>query len=1147
MSPLFLYFWLPLACVTTAEPQSGTHNDTTPGTEEDVGSGTGDTPTECTGPDGEPLPWTYADADGDGFGASDSGACDDEPGRAENAADCDDTDPERAPDASELCDGIDNDCDGVADEDLLTTYYADQDGDGAGDGAAATAACALTEGYVTNAEDCDDEQPSRAPGQAESCDGLDNDCDGSIDEGVLNSFYADADHDGYGADDRLALACVAPDGTTPAGGDCDDNNPEVRPGANETCGAGDENCDGLTDVAATDAVIAYVDLDGDGFGDPDGPWSGCTLPLGYVSDGSDCDDAESEVFPEADERCDGIDNNCDGVIDTDAIDVLDWYADLDSDGFGAGSPERACELPPGLDTAVGGDCDDTDAAVSPGADELCGDGDEDCDGTVDEDDAVNAELWYDDLDGDGGGDASRVSVSCAAGASQVFDASDCDDSNAGIYAGADEVCDGVDNNCDRVIDEDRATDAETWYTDADADGYGDDGVLILACSAPAGTVARAGDCDDGDSQSWPGAPELCDGADQDCDGETDEADAVDAGSWYPDVDGDGYGAPGTPTTACTAPAGTASTDDDCDDTASDTHPAARESCDDTDNNCDGGVDNAAYDQGTWYQDRDGDGYGNSAASLTQCDAPSGYVSNGADCDDRSATIHPGATESCDTVDQDCDGAVADADSLDATLYYADSDRDGYGDPDDVMSSCATSIAFRVTDNTDCHDTVATAYPRSHGTEVPFDGVDQDCDGQDVCRDFNCDGRPDIVFVNNEDRGYIVDSYLYYGTALGYSWRVRDEYEGEGARKALAEDIDGDGYLDLVIAGYQSAGSFEADSYVYWGTASGPDPAGPLRLSWHGVTDVCVADFDDDGTKDIVLVSTVDDDGPAASSALYLGSDSWSTPVELDVTAATVCVTGTVSEGTGTDLVLGSSTDAPENDYALSALDLDESGVVDSAAASDLQVADLVLIDTDTPAGLFVAIANDAPSRFYPDADLTGSPITFEDTSYSTDVLVDDLDGDGGLDVVFTGTSGSASIYYSSGRGFSGAAGTAETLTVSESGSVAAGDVDLDGDVDLVFANYEMYGIEAINSSLCRQGPSGFTDSFCRGLATEGAVGVAIGDLDGDGYPEIVFSNHYDGRNTAIDSIIYWGSTTFTTSTELPTLAATGAPLLVGAW
>ena len=200
------------------------------------------------------------------------------------------------------------------------------------------------------------------------------------------------------------------------------------------------------------------------------------------------------------------------------------------------------KAPEGLDTgealedrdgdglaAEEGDCDDSNPAIFPGADEHCNALDDDCDGEVDEDDAVDASTWYADGDGDGHGDPGVEEVACYQPEGFVSEAGDCDDGEPLAWTGAEEVCDEVDNDCDGTVDSDDALDAPTWYADTDEDGYGDPTSTTTACDQPEGYVLNDGDCDDGEGGVHPGAAEVpYDGVDQDCSGE----DLV-------DVDGDG--------------------------------------------------------------------------------------------------------------------------------------------------------------------------------------------------------------------------------------------------------------------------------------------------------------------------------------------------------------------------------------------------------------------------------------------------------------------------------------------------------------------------------------------------------------------------------------------------------------------------------
>jgi len=157
---------------------------------------------------------TTNDNDGDGHDSVESGG-----------DDCNDDDASVNPDASESCDGVDNDCDGEVDEGVSTTYYADADNDGFGDPDVAMDACEALAGYVPNPDDCNDADSTIHPDAEELCDGLDNDCDDSIDEDLSSAtWYVDADGDGYGDPDSPVVACAQPDGTVGNALDCVDTD-----------------------------------------------------------------------------------------------------------------------------------------------------------------------------------------------------------------------------------------------------------------------------------------------------------------------------------------------------------------------------------------------------------------------------------------------------------------------------------------------------------------------------------------------------------------------------------------------------------------------------------------------------------------------------------------------------------------------------------------------------------------------------------------------------------------------------------------------------------------------------------------------------------------------------------------------------------
>src|SRR5687768_15353583 len=137
------------------------------------------------------------------------------------------------PGAAEVCDGVDNNCDGEVDEGVTDTFYADTDGDGFGDDALSTDACETPDGYAAVGGDCDDADGESYPGAAERCDGLDNDCDEAVDEDVTTAWYADADGDSYGDAEATSDSCDPGEGYVADNTDCDDTNPDANPGGAE--------------------------------------------------------------------------------------------------------------------------------------------------------------------------------------------------------------------------------------------------------------------------------------------------------------------------------------------------------------------------------------------------------------------------------------------------------------------------------------------------------------------------------------------------------------------------------------------------------------------------------------------------------------------------------------------------------------------------------------------------------------------------------------------------------------------------------------------------------------------------------------------------------------------------------------------------
>ena len=314
-----------LACVfaTGCPGDGGKKDDTGPATDDSV---------------------TAADEDGDGYLTSDG--------------DCDDSNPDINPAGTEICDGNDNDCDGEIDEDGATEYYMDADGDGFGDDNSTAMACEPEAGYVATGGDCDDSDETVYPDATEVCDGLDNDCDGDVDEELSTTYYRDNDGDGYGDPTFSTDSCTDPEaGWVTNADDCDDSEPLAYDGATEVCDGVDNDCNGFVDDGLSSTW--YPDVDQDGYGDDSAAFDSCTDPgRGYLSVGGDCDDTESLAWTGALEVCDDVDNDCNGLVDDDAVDATAQIADTDGDGFGSPTDtEYACEAL--VDNTL--DCDDGNA------------------------------------------------------------------------------------------------------------------------------------------------------------------------------------------------------------------------------------------------------------------------------------------------------------------------------------------------------------------------------------------------------------------------------------------------------------------------------------------------------------------------------------------------------------------------------------------------------------------------------------------------------------------------------------------------------------------------------------------------------------------------------------------------------------------
>ncbi len=580
---------------------------------------------DCDGSNNNGL---TVDADGDG-----SRACLTCGAPASPNCDCADNNTMVRPGLTELCDAIDNNCNGSTDEGsgpggkLTANCYSGPSGtQGVGECVAGVRVCNATVPGMSSYGACMGEV---VPATVEVCNGKDDDCDGIVDNGF------DQDGDGF-------FSCAACTNLTNC--DCNDTDPAIKPGAVENCDTVDQNCDGHLDDMPSRRCFAGANVTPDTYtGTCPGP---TCQPKGACMAGTQACSAAgawgtcagvtlpSNEPSQAELSCNGLDDDCDGTVD-------DGSFDLDMD----------------MVSSCAGDCDDNDSAVKPGLPESCDNKDNNCDGTID---GISTNCYE-------GPSATRGLGLCRDGTQSCVNGVGVGACTGGVLpallpdggyplfvpdGGLNDpeiLCDGKDEDCDGIVD----------------DGYDLDHDGVTTC---------AGDCDDNDPFNKPGLPEVCDCQDNNCNtlvDDTADGGSVCRGAPCHDFDADGI-------TNCAG---------DCDDSNAAIGPQQSERVGNgRDDDCDGAVDEDT--------DEDGDNYSTAQG----------------DCDDRVASINPGAAEVCDGFDNDCDGLK----------------DEGFDQDNDFATVCAG----------DCDDTDPTRSPFRR--EICGSGKDENCDGR-IDEDTDADG------------------------------------------------------------------------------------------------------------------------------------------------------------------------------------------------------------------------------------------------------------------------------------------------------------------------------------------------------------------------------------------------------------------------